>query len=203
MKKIQLGKYKDTSIEMELEDEDHIHVIPLANRGTCKVTDDKRRKHLCLLYYIGVKSFYKKFEYNDNNKNEMLKKRREFIDSLPEINKNNQVIRIKAKDLDEKIIKNFRFVQPITEYPEKNVKIPPYYLGLWLGDGTSSSVSITTIDEPVKHYLQKMCHENNLHFNLGTKQGTDAKTCNISGNKGVNWLRAEINRYNLKNNKHH
>jgi hypothetical protein len=200
--KIQLGKYKDVSIEIDLQDDDDIHLMPLSNRGTYKLTDSLSRKHLTILYYIGIKSFYKSFEYNETNRAEMVKQRQEFIDSTPEINKVDQVICVKAKELTEKIARNFRYVQPVIEYPKKKVKIPPYYLGLWLGDGTSSSVSITTIDPEVEVYLQEMCNATDLHLNFGSKQGTDAHTCNISGNKGVNWLRQELVRYDLKNNKH-
>ena len=41
------------------------------------------------------------------------------------------------------------------EFPEKRVKIEPYFLGLWLGDGDKKSVRITTQDQEVVNYLQE------------------------------------------------
>ena len=40
------------------------------------------------------------------------------------------------------------------ELPEKTVPIEPYFLGLWLGDGASESVRVTTGDEEVVSYLR-------------------------------------------------
>jgi len=34
-------------------------------------------------------------------------------------------------------------------YPEKDLDIDPYVLGIWLGDGTSTTAEITTVDEPI------------------------------------------------------
>lgn len=40
------------------------------------------------------------------------------------------------------------------ELPEKDVPLEPYFLGLWLGDGTSSNSTVTTIEPEVVRYLQ-------------------------------------------------
>jgi len=73
--------------------------MPLSNRGTYKLTDRFSRKYLAIFYYIGIESFYKSFEYTDENREEMIKLRQKFIDSTPEINKIDQVICVKAKYL--------------------------------------------------------------------------------------------------------
>jgi replicative DNA helicase len=39
------------------------------------------------------------------------------------------------------------------EFKEQQVPIEPYFLGLWLGDGSSNEVGITTSDEEIKNYL--------------------------------------------------
>lgn len=39
------------------------------------------------------------------------------------------------------------------EYPEQAVPLPPYFLGLWLGDGTSYGPYITTADTEIVAYL--------------------------------------------------
>lgn len=39
--------------------------------------------------------------------------------------------------------------KPAVEYAEKSLSIPPYILGIWLGDGTASYPEITSMDQPV------------------------------------------------------
>nr|DAX26154.1 MAG TPA: ATP dependent DNA helicase [Caudoviricetes sp.] len=44
----------------------------------------------------------------------------------------------------------------LIEFPEKELKIDPYFLGLWLGDGTTGSFpNITNNDIEVEHYLKE------------------------------------------------
>lgn len=42
------------------------------------------------------------------------------------------------------------------EYPKKNLILDPYWLGLWLGDGTHRDVSITTEDSEVVTFLEEL-----------------------------------------------
>ena len=41
------------------------------------------------------------------------------------------------------------------EYPHKELEVEPYWLGLWLGDGSSYDVKITNIDPEVIVYLDE------------------------------------------------
>jgi len=43
------------------------------------------------------------------------------------------------------------------EYPAKEHIVPPYLLGLWLGDGTSSAPCITTLDSEIIDYCSDWC----------------------------------------------
>ena len=60
-----------------------------------------------------------------------------------------EVITIPISSITQFITDNFRLVQPKTEYNAKPVDIPPYILGVWLGDGTASRISITSVHKPV------------------------------------------------------
>lgn len=59
--------------------------------------------------------------------------------------------------------------------------VDPYYLGVWLGDGTSSSCQITNQDTEVVGYLQEFCQQHQLtlktrdelHWDITTKRGQD------------------------------
>ena len=51
-----------------------------------------------------------------------------------------------------------RLTAPL-QYPEKNYPIDPYFLGLWLGDGDTSGVTVTTGDQEIKDYLRRYAEQ--------------------------------------------
>ncbi len=52
------------------------------------------------------------------------------------------------------------------EFDTKEVSIPPYILGSWLGDGNSNTCSITTMDYEVADEWKKYAEENNLQLRV-------------------------------------
>lgn len=81
-------------------------------------------------------------------------------------------------------------------YPEK-VRLDPYMLGYWLGDGISSKPEITTADSEIVQYFEKHCDiitkYDKINFRIRS-HGNTGKGCN----KFLNTLRE----YNILNNKH-
>ncbi len=49
---------------------------------------------------------------------------------------------------------NYKGYKVAVEFENKELKIEPYFLGLWLGDGAKSKVSIYTKDKEVVDYLE-------------------------------------------------
>lgn len=47
----------------------------------------------------------------------------------------------------------------ILHFPHKHVTIDPYYLGVWLGDGTSQGTGITSMDSEIIDYCEKYCSQ--------------------------------------------
>ena len=45
------------------------------------------------------------------------------------------------------------------EFKEQPVSIDPYFLGLWIGDGNSHNVGVTTFDTEIKDYVYKVAQE--------------------------------------------
>lgn len=87
-------------------------------------------------------------------------------------------------------------------YPEKCVKIEPYLLGVWLGDGTSVYPQITTPEPEIKAYLNEYAKGHGLRLSLnGTKR--EAQTLRLAkiGNNPNYFLR-ELQSYKLIKNKH-
>lgn len=67
------------------------------------------------------------------------------------------------------------------------LELPPYFLGLYLGDGSSSagSVNITTMREEVKDYLYSFVESIGMRVTINWKGGNNkASTYNLVGEKG-------------------
>ena len=86
-------------------------------------------------------------------------------------------------------------------FEDQPVNIEPYALGYWLGDGTSSRFSITTIDTPIIEYFYEYAKTNGLiiKHNQITYSLTTGK---MGGKSDKNILINKLKEYNLINNKH-
>ena len=83
-------------------------------------------------------------------------------------------------------------------WDEKTVKIDPYELGIWLGDGTSAGPSITSIDKEVLDYFKQ-----NHKLTKTSNSKKDCITYYIKEKDGsTNIFRKSLKEYGLINNKH-
>lgn len=91
------------------------------------------------------------------------------------------------------------------EFKEKELPIEPYFLGLWLGDGTASSVDITSEDVEVENYLKGYADRLGLKFKKKKDKG-NADTLSITRGYtgGINRfsLQGELRKLGVLNNKH-
>jgi replicative DNA helicase len=82
--------------------------------------------------------------------------------------KHGDVLNIEISDYIEKSDKfktNYKGYKVGVEFKEEALNIEPYFLGLWLGDGTSSNVEIATQDSEVVTYLGKYADRLSLLLN--------------------------------------
>ena len=91
-------------------------------------------------------------------------------------------------------------------FKKKQVVIEPYFLGVWLGDGTSESARITNIEPEIEIYLEGYANRLGLKYNKAV-YGSKAPTLSItSGEQGGNHsafsIQSELKKMGLKNNKH-
>lgn len=103
----------------------------------------------------------------------------------------------------EKFKSNFYGYKTSTiQCEDKWVKIPPYLLGVWLGDGSSDSPRITNPDEEIKEWIGNYCREMRLNMSCVKKDG--AYSIGIAGNggKGQNTFLNALRDYDLIGNKH-
>jgi hypothetical protein len=123
---------------------------------------DKRYK----VHWYDTKKRTKTFQVHGQNdksrsrdwnrtKEEAYAKAEEFFNALPEYDK---TIDIKVRDYLTKSKTWKRMHKGIrsgVDYPETKVSLDPYMLGLWLGDGTSTSPQITTVDQEIVDYVRQ------------------------------------------------
>ena len=97
-----------------------------------------------------------------------------------------------------------RLFYPEVNYQTKELKIDPYILGLWLGDGTSREMSLTTMDKEVADAWCNYGKQFGLHINILNKNKSNKATTYYLGiDKGhLNPLLNLFREYNLINNKH-
>ena len=90
---------------------------------------------------------------------------------------------------------------------QKELLIDPYFLGLWLGDGSSATTQITNIDEEIIAYIYAYAEKLDLKVRIYCK--TDTKTTSFNLTKGIytgkrvkNILLNGLKQYSLIQNKH-
>ena len=89
------------------------------------------------------------------------------------------------------------------DFPYKEVDIDPYFLGYWLGDGSSRNTGITTIEKCVVDYYEKYAKSLDLHIRKSDSNKTRCPTYHASGNRGQgNKLLKMLKKHNLVCNKH-
>ena len=107
-----------------------------------------------------------------------------------------------------------QYIMPVTRtlFNKDSLRIDPYFLGVWLGDGSKDKPAITTMDGEIVEYVTNYFSTfNDHHINVYTKfRGScgysKAKTYVLSVNKGkkpyTNDLISLLKSYNLFGNKH-
>jgi hypothetical protein len=94
---------------------------------------------------------------------------------------------------------------PIT-YKHRKVPIDPRMIGMWLGDGHTSSSAFTNMDPEIFTYIEKFAKKNGLRTHYLTQEKTEALTCRISGirkdGKHCNYFLTEMQKLGLIGKKH-
>jgi len=86
------------------------------------------------------------------------------------------------------------------EFEDKDITIPPYLLGLWLGDGRQNEFTIivnTDKDKEILFYLGRIAEMTSVEFEI--KKHDTCKSVVYFKFKGIN---SELSKIGVKNNKH-
>jgi Homing endonuclease len=69
----------------------------------------------------------------------------------------------------------YSYVPPVLEYDIcESLPIDPYFMGLWLGDGHSRRVAITSMDAEIADFMSSFCMKNDLLLKV-TEMGTTVR----------------------------
>ena len=87
-------------------------------------------------------------------------------------------------------------------FEEKSVRIAPYFLGLWLGDGTECCQDVTTPEKEIRAYLKKYAESLGLKYWEKECRGCVLAHLSRKELSGNNVLLDLMRSYNLIGNKH-
>ena len=86
------------------------------------------------------------------------------------------------------------------EFPEKQVPLDPYLLGLWLGDGNSANSGITNQDATILHYLANKLPEYGCYLRYNPSQ--NKYHYRMTSSEKNNYVTDVLRELGLLNNKH-
>ena len=95
--------------------------------------------------------------------------------------------------------RRYKGIKTGLDFKNKKVELDPYYLGLWLGDGTSRDASITNIDKEIKDYLYE---ELPKIYDVLVKQKDKVTSSIIKRDGKYNDIIQRLKKYDLILNKH-
>lgn len=99
---------------------------------------------------------------------------------------------------------NYKGYKVSVDFPEKELEIEPYFLGLWLGDGDKNNLRITKPDIEIETYLHEYAERLGLGLTVLTPKNR-CKSYNIRAESsfvGCNSLLNLFKKNNLIGNKH-
>lgn len=89
------------------------------------------------------------------------------------------------------------------EFPARPVNLDPYWLGLWLGDGTGIRPEITTADEEVVEYLNQLAVHHHCRIRVTAQSGNRSSIYTMVGQDGhANVFYRHLRGYALLGKKH-
>jgi replicative DNA helicase len=124
--------------------------------------------------------------------------------------KNGDILNIEVRDYNKKSSKfhsNYKGYKVAIDFEEQVLAIEPYFLGIWLGDGTSSNVSVATQDSEIIEYLSQYAQRLDLQLSINEQKDKCTMYSITSGQRGVSKfedtsLQKKLRDLGLLNHKH-
>lgn len=208
--KEQMYKIKQNIGDDYIVNESHI----LSLKMTCTKRLAKTPNRIQAFYFDPDKIMFrsKSFNYSnyENDKDMAMSEAKKYLDSLPKIDPRVDICikdYLKLSKTNQKDLKGYKSRVDCWEDNLDKNDLDPYFIGLWLGDGTSNMSQITTADKEIVNYLQKYCDNNNQMLIQGKRSKTTRNDFHytIRGkipHKSPNLVLNVLRKYNLIGNKH-
>ncbi|MCD6433173.1 MAG: replicative DNA helicase, partial [Sulfurimonas sp.] len=124
--------------------------------------------------------------------------------------KHGDILNISIKDYNKKSNKfhtNYKGYKVGIEFKKQALNIDPYFLGIWLGDGASSNVSIATMDSEIIKYLSQYAKKLGLQLSSQRAKNKCPIFSITSGQRGISKhkdksLQKKLRDLGVLNNKH-
>ena len=121
--------------------------------------------------------------------------------------KNGEVIDISVAEYLQKSNKwktNYKGYKVGVEFEEKITELPPYFLGLWLGDGASSKPEIATMDTEIVEYITSFSNDYGLKVSTYLQKEKCPVYAIVGGERGHRGysLKGVLSEIGVLNNKH-
>jgi len=138
--------------------------------------------HILSLVYSTTEKKYKSIERNDKldiSVNDYLKKNKTF--------KNK-----------------FKGYKVPVEFKAQKIDLDPYFLGIWLGDGTQSKTQITNPDPEIRHFISMYAQKMNMNFKANHPENRCVSYAinRVNGTKQENLITKMIRAYGLNKQKY-
>lgn len=123
----------------------------------------------------------------------------------------DEIVNISVRDYLSKnknfkhLYKGWRAAVEFAFVTKPDADLPPYLLGVWLGDGCSRLPAVTTADPEIAEYLANYVCTRGLHLrrdNVNTGAATTYYLTTGKKRKGINRLTNALRTYDLLENKH-
>jgi len=107
---------------------------------------------------------------------------------------------LKLTDSNKNVLKGYRVK---IEFKKRSTPIDPYFLGCWLGDGSSHEITISNPDKEIIKYLKDYCERGGLKIKNSEKRKGFCPVWRITGFNGrEKTLLNNFKKLNVFNNKH-
>lgn len=97
--------------------------------------------------------------------------------------------------------KTYKGYKVPVEFSSNDLKLDPYFLGVWLGDGTVKKPEVTNLDKEIREYLKFYSQEINVNYRERFSKNVSTLVMTTEREK-VNPLLEKLKEYDLINNKH-
>jgi len=184
--------------------ESHILCLKCNIKPFIKDNKNANRYEVYWFDYNEIKIRNKTINYKNNIKEKCLNEAKKLLDEKLLIQKHDFNISINDfLKLPKYLQRNSLSYKVGVEFPEKNIEIDPYIMGLWLGCGSAKNEEITCQDAVILKFLHKKIIEYDcyLQYRNGCTYGFISLK-NYINKERENYIKTILNKYDLLNNKH-